>query len=167
MEAQVTLAASKLGYSSLCEEQMKAISSFAYGNDVFVSLPTGFGKTLCYSVLPVLFDLLRDHSVPTSIVVVVSPLVALMQDQVSSVEKQDLSAVYLSEHVDVNYNNYLNSIKTDSMHAFRQTLPLSCEGARLARLGFTLCITRIATKIDLVVKSILGPGIVRDIIHVV
>ena len=34
---------------------------------------------------------------PTSIVVVVSPLVALMQDQVSSVEKQGLSAVYMSE----------------------------------------------------------------------
>ena len=87
MEAQVTLAASKLGYSSLRKEQMKAITFFASGNDVFVSLPTGFGKTLCYSVLPVLFDLLRGHSVPTSIVVVVSTLVALMQDQVSSVDK--------------------------------------------------------------------------------
>ena len=97
MEAQVTLAASKRGYSSLHEEQMKAITSFASGNDVFVLLPTGFGNTLCYSVLPVLFDLLRGHSVPTSILVVVSPLVALMQDQVSSVEKQGLSVVYMSE----------------------------------------------------------------------
>ena len=86
------MAVGKPGYSCLREEQLKVITSFASGNDVFVSLPVGFGKTLCYSVLLVLFDLLRGHSVPTSIVVVVSPLVALMQGHVCSVEKQGLSA---------------------------------------------------------------------------
>ena len=58
--------------------------------------PGGSVSTLS-RVLPVLSDLLRGRSVPISIVVVVSPLVALMQDQVSSVEKQGLSAVYMSE----------------------------------------------------------------------
>ncbi len=36
-----------LGYNSLKTEQEAAITSFASGKDVFVILPTGFGKTLC------------------------------------------------------------------------------------------------------------------------
>ena len=64
-------------------------------NDVFVSLPTGFGKTFCYSVLPVLFDLIRGHSSPTCLIVVVSPLLALMQDQVNVMESQGLAAAHL------------------------------------------------------------------------
>ena len=48
--------------------------------DVFVSLPTGFGKSLCYILLPRVFDLLRGVE-KKSIVAVISPLIALMEDQ--------------------------------------------------------------------------------------
>ena len=47
---------------------------------MFVSLPTGYGKSLCYAALPAAFDSLR-RSPSQSIVVVVSPLIALMKDQ--------------------------------------------------------------------------------------
>ena len=50
------------------------------GNDVFCCLPTGYGKSLCYALLPKLFDKIRNRP-GSSIVVVVSPLVALMIDQ--------------------------------------------------------------------------------------
>ena len=75
-------AAANLGYSSLKPEQELAILSFMEGNDVFVSLPTGFGKSLCYSALPYAFDQLRATA-RQSIVIVVSPLIALMKDQVA------------------------------------------------------------------------------------
>ena len=52
------------------------------GNDVFVSLSTGYGKSLCYAALPYAFDELRATDTP-SIVVVVSPLIALMKDQIA------------------------------------------------------------------------------------
>ena len=45
-------AAASLGYSSLKPEQLLATSSFLEGNYVFVSLPTGYGKSLCYAALP-------------------------------------------------------------------------------------------------------------------
>ena len=45
-------AASKLGISSLKDKQREAITSFVDGDDVFVSLPTGYGKSLCYTLLP-------------------------------------------------------------------------------------------------------------------
>ena len=74
-------AASKLGISSLKDKQREAITSFVDGHDVFVSLPTGYGKSLCYTLLPLVFDSLRSSDSHKSIVLVVSPLTALMIDQ--------------------------------------------------------------------------------------
>ena len=63
--------------------------SLLRGNDVFVSLPTGYGKSLCYAALFYAFDQLRASSHP-SIIIVVSPLVALMKDQVASYSAKGL-----------------------------------------------------------------------------
>ena len=54
--------------------------SFLEGNDVFAVLPTGYGKSLCYTCLPVAFDLMNETE--GSIVVVITPLTAIMKDQV-------------------------------------------------------------------------------------
>lgn len=53
---------------------------FADEKGVFVSLPTGYGKSLCYTLLPWMLDelLKKDNS---SIVLCVSPLTSLMIDQ--------------------------------------------------------------------------------------
>ena len=61
----------------------KAIRQFILGRDVFVSLPTGYGKSVCYFSLPLVFDRLRRVE-KKSVVVVVIPLVALMKDEVAS-----------------------------------------------------------------------------------
>lgn len=76
-----TFAAKQLGYDKLKELQMEVIVSFVMGKDVFGILPTGYGKSLCYSSLPILFDHL-DQSEDKSIVVVATPLTAIMEDQV-------------------------------------------------------------------------------------
>ena len=61
-ESKIVLAAEKaaerMGYT-LKEKQREVILSFSRGHDVFVSLPTGSGKSLCYSCLPWTFDHLR------------------------------------------------------------------------------------------------------------
>ena len=63
---------------------MEAIRTFMQGEDVFVSLPTGYGKSLIhvYSVLPYAYDELLGCE--GSIVIVVSPLLSLMKDQVKN-----------------------------------------------------------------------------------
>ena len=61
---------------------------------MFVNLPTGFGKTLCYTCLPVLFDALQHHDTSYSIIIIISPLVALMNDQVRSLNSKGVSAVH-------------------------------------------------------------------------
>ena len=43
----------------LLPEQHKAINAFLSGKDVFVSLPTGYGKSMIYLLLPHIFDRMR------------------------------------------------------------------------------------------------------------
>ena len=69
------------GYERLKEKQLTAIEKFVCGQDVFVSLPTGFGKSVIYGLLPTIFDRLKGHTAPTSIALIVSPLASLMVDQ--------------------------------------------------------------------------------------
>ena len=91
----LVLSAARLGIPSFKEEQEKAISSFISGRDVFVSLPTGYGKSACFGCLPVMFDCLRRVPDGTSIVLVISPLKSLMKDQVESFCRKGLSAVFV------------------------------------------------------------------------
>ena len=68
----------KMGYDRPMDDQKKAVEAFVLGKDVFISLPTGSGKSLCYAYLPYVFDELRRQSgaqecmVHHSIVVVVT-----------------------------------------------------------------------------------------------
>jgi len=48
----VSSAALQVGYKQLKHKQNEAVKEFVSGRDVFVSLPTGSGKSLCYVVLP-------------------------------------------------------------------------------------------------------------------
>lgn len=50
--------------------------NFLEGKDMFVVLPMGLGKSACYQCPPALFE-------PDSLLVVISPLIALIKDQVS------------------------------------------------------------------------------------
>ena len=72
----IAAAAQDLVYSQLMSRQSLVLHEFLSGKDVFVSLQTGCGKSLCYWVLPGAFDQLRNAR--ESIVLVVSPLMALM-----------------------------------------------------------------------------------------
>ena len=69
-------ASQQLGYATIRPDQNRAIKSFMEGHDVFISLPTGSGKSLCFSALPYAFD--YHYKRVGSIVVVFSPLIALL-----------------------------------------------------------------------------------------
>ena len=56
------------------------MKNFVGGKDIFLSVPTGGGKSLCYAILPWVFNALKHRN--GSLVIVVSPLIALMKDQV-------------------------------------------------------------------------------------
>ena len=91
----ISYATKALGYSELRPNQELAVKHFLRGHDVFVSLPTGSGKSLCYCLLPKAFDFLWQRIESNqSILVVVSPLIALMQDQVRAMRERGATVVY-------------------------------------------------------------------------
>ena len=95
IDIALALATAKIGYERLRPLQELAVKKFAQGNDVFVNLPTGSGKSACFCIIPPLFDALRNE--PGSIAIVVCPLVALMKDQVEAMKKRGISAVYVGD----------------------------------------------------------------------
>jgi len=76
------------GYDSFRPMQERIVRSLLGGQDACVVMPTGGGKSLCYQ-LPA--ALLADRTV-----VVVSPLIALMQDQVAQLGQMGISAALLN-----------------------------------------------------------------------
>ena len=48
-----------LGYAELKDKQIEALTLFLKGKDTFVSLPTGYGKSVIYAALPLAFDYLK------------------------------------------------------------------------------------------------------------
>ena len=65
-------AASSLGYAEIRLLQETAVRAFVTGSDIFLSIPTGGGKSLCYAVLPRELDMLRRNDTPQCLVIVVN-----------------------------------------------------------------------------------------------
>lgn len=81
---------SVFGYPSFRAGQRAAIDPFLAGQDAVVVLPTGAGKSLCYQVPAILF---RQRGLGPTLVV--SPLIALMDDQVAALQGRGVPAVAL------------------------------------------------------------------------
>jgi ATP-dependent DNA helicase RecQ len=75
------------GYSAFRGQQAEIVSQIAGGGDALVLMPTGGGKSLCYQI-----PALMRHGVG----IVVSPLIALMQDQVAALLEAGVRAAYLN-----------------------------------------------------------------------
>ena len=81
------------GIGSLNKHQKDAIKYVVEEKkDVFVNLPTGFGKSLIYQALPLVYSCLQS-TVEKNIIVVISPLTSLMKDQVMRLISLGITAI--------------------------------------------------------------------------
>lgn len=85
------------GYRSFRPGQYEVIEALASGRDAVVLLPTGGGKSLCYQMPALLAD--------NGVAVVVSPLIALMQDQTQALIANGIPAAAVHSNQSESYNN--------------------------------------------------------------
>ena len=79
------------GYGAFRGEQREIVEHVVSGGDALVLMPTGGGKSLCYQVPAIV-----RHRGGRGVTVVVSPLIALMHDQVGALEELGVAAAFLN-----------------------------------------------------------------------
>jgi ATP-dependent DNA helicase RecQ len=77
-------------FSQFRSGQKEVVKAVLGGQDVVALMPTGGGKSLCYQLPAVLSDKLS---------IIISPLIALMRDQVSALENKGISATFLNSTI--------------------------------------------------------------------
>jgi ATP-dependent DNA helicase RecQ len=83
------------GYTHFRGHQQAVIDHVIDGGDALVLMPTGGGKSLCYQV-----PAIARHRAGQGVTVVVSPLIALMHDQVGALEEAGVHAAFLNSTLD-------------------------------------------------------------------
>lgn len=121
------------GYESFRGPQEDIVNTVIEGRDALVLMPTGGGKSLCYQI-PAL--------VRPGTAVVISPLIALMQDQVAALVQSGVRAAYLSSTLDWQETQAIESQlmdgRLDLLYVAPERLVTSRMLERLLRVDISL-----------------------------
>ena len=94
MEDKISIAREKLEITfPLKEQQLETLQQVYEGKDCISVLPTGYGKSIIYQMIPWFLQKDLDR---LGIVLIVCPLFAIMHDQVSSLSKKGIRTAYLN-----------------------------------------------------------------------
>nr|WP_316934242.1 DNA helicase RecQ [Hymenobacter sp. AT01-02] len=116
------------GYDAFRPMQEDIIGNILGGQDTVVLMPTGGGKSICFQVPAV---------VQEGVCVVVSPLIALMKDQVEALKANGISAAYINSSVGMSEQN---NIAADCLNGYLKLLYVSPE--KLLSEGFMTFLKR-------------------------
>jgi ATP-dependent DNA helicase RecQ len=95
------------GFDAFRSGQEEVITTLLNGESAAAIFPTGSGKSLCYQLSALLLP---------GLTLVISPLIALMKDQIDSLKKQGIAAERLDSSLDAeSYRNAINNIRTGQL----------------------------------------------------
>ncbi len=93
------------GYAEFRHQQQDIIETLLAGDDALVLMPTGGGKSLCYQI---------PSLVRAGVGVIVSPLIALMQDQVDALNQLGIKAAFLNSSMSVEQSQHVEQQLLDN-----------------------------------------------------
>jgi ATP-dependent DNA helicase RecQ len=96
------------GFSHLRPAQEKVVHAVMAGHDTFALLPTGGGKSICYQLPALALE---------GFCLVISPLIALMQDQVVSLQQRGIAAAYI--HSGMSKTQVFETLERASNQAYK------------------------------------------------
>ena len=102
------------GFSDFLEGQAEVIDSVLAGENAVVVMPTGGGKSLCYQLPAMMLD---------GVTLVVSPLIALMKDQVDALTARDIPTTFINSSLGYAETNKRLSEIRRGVHALVYVAP--------------------------------------------
>lgn len=96
------------GHSEFRQGQEKIVDCLLSGKDALCIMPTGAGKSICYQVPALVFD---------GVTLVISPLISLMKDQVTSLVQSGISAAYINSSL--NQAQYFRVLENASLGKYK------------------------------------------------
>ena len=107
MKSPLEILQKYFGYDNFRLEQANAIENVISKKDTFVLMPTGGGKSLCYQIPALVLE---------GTAIVISPLIALMKDQVDALRVNGISASYINSSMSFfEQNETLNQLKNGKL----------------------------------------------------
>lgn len=121
------------GYSDFRLQQNEIVQTLISGNNAVVLMPTGGGKSLCYQIP----SLVRNGTG-----IIISPLIALMHDQVAALQQLGIKAAFLNSTLDAQTNrkveNDLINDELDMLYVAPERLTTSSFINLLKRINISL-----------------------------
>ena len=90
----------KFGHDAFRGLQGSIIDRTMAGQHSLVIMPTGMGKSLCFQIPAIAMASASEQSAKRGLTLVISPLIALMKDQVDALVRKDISATFINSSLD-------------------------------------------------------------------
>ncbi len=110
------------GYEAFRTSQEAVIEHVLDGKHALVIMPTGMGKSLCYQI-PAIVHATNCVGGPTPLTIVISPLIALMKDQVDTLTARGVDAIFINSSLTRNQREHRYAALKQGKHALLYVTP--------------------------------------------